>query len=109
MQLAKSVFSAGNTRLYTGAEEVTSVGKAAYLCDCDSGAVVYARQETKRLPIASMCKIMTLLLSFEAVESGNLSYEEMITVSANASGMGGSQVFLETGLSYSADAVCCLP
>lgn len=98
-----TLFSAGNTRLYTGAEEVTSVGKAAYLCDCDSGAVVYARQETKRLPIASMCKIMTLLLSFEAVESGNLSYEEMITVSANASGMGGSQVFLETGLSYSAD------
>lgn len=77
--------------------------KAAYLCDYESGTEVYAKDCTKRLPIASMCKIMTLLLSFEAVEKGELAYDEMITVSENASGMGGSQVFLETNLQYRAD------
>lgn len=76
--------------------------KAAYLCDYDSGTAVYAQNETERLPIASMCKIMTLLLSFEAADSGNLSYDEPITVSDNAAGMGGSQVFLQTNLQYPA-------
>ena len=63
-------------------------GKAAYLCDCETGTVVYAKNETERLPIASMCKIMTLLLSFEAVERGELSYEEGITVSEHAAAVG---------------------
>lgn len=85
------------------AEELAPNCKAAYLCDDATGTKVYSKDETKRLPIASMCKIMTLLLSFEAVESGNLSYGEKITVSENASGMGGSQVFLDTGLCYTAE------
>lgn len=87
-----------------GAEESLSANcKSAYLCDYDSGTVVYAQNETERLPIASMCKIMTLLLSFEAADGGALSYDEKITVSENASSMGGSQVFLQTGLEYSAE------
>lgn len=77
--------------------------KAAYLCDYESGTVVLCDNEEKRLPIASMCKIMTLLLSLEAVDRGELSFDEQITVSENASGMGGSQVFLDTGLSYKAE------
>ncbi len=77
--------------------------KAAYSCDFETGSVIYAMEETKRLPIASMCKIMTLLLSFEAVDSGDLTYGEMITISENAAGMGGSQVFLDAGLSYPAE------
>ncbi len=77
--------------------------KAAYLCDYESGSEVYAKNETTRLPIASMCKIMTLLLSFEAVDRGELNYDEMITVSENASDMGGSQIFLDANLSYRAD------
>lgn len=85
------------------AEELTPTGRSAYLCDYDSGTVVYQREETKRLPIASMCKIMTLLLSFEAIEDGALTLGEEIVVSSNASGMGGSQVFLQTGLRYSAE------
>ena len=47
------------------AEEITTECKAAYLADADSGTVVYAKNERERLPIASMCKIMTLLLSFK--------------------------------------------
>ncbi len=91
-----------SVRLTADAAEVANAGKAAYLCDFDTGTEVYAREAEKRLPIASMCKIMTLVLSFEAVESGALGYDEMVTVSGNASGMGGSQVFLDTGLSYPA-------
>lgn len=77
--------------------------KAAYLCDFESGTAVLSQNEEKRLPIASMCKIMTLLLSLESVERGELGFDELITVSENASGMGGSQVFLDTGLSYRAE------
>lgn len=79
--------------------------KAAYSCDYETGTVIYAKDEEKRFPIASMCKIMTLLLSFEAVDDGALAYDEMITVSENAAGMGGSQVFLAAGLSYPAEAL----
>lgn len=74
--------------------------KAVYLCDANSGTVVTSHNETKRLPIASMCKIMTLLLAFESVDNGEISLNEEVTVSANASGMGGSQVFLEENGKY---------
>ncbi|MGN0822839.1 MAG: D-alanyl-D-alanine carboxypeptidase family protein, partial [Candidatus Gallimonas sp.] len=77
--------------------------KSAYLCDFDTGTVVYRQNETERLPIASMCKIMTLLLSFEAVDDGALSYDEQIVISDRAAGMGGSQVFLDANLAYSAE------
>ena len=97
--LAASMIAAAPVRV--SAE--TATGKAAYLCDYESGTAVYQREEKKHLPIASMCKIMTLILSFEAVENGTLAYDEEITVSANAAGMGGSQVFLQTGLSYTAE------
>ena len=81
-------------------QQLISGCKAAYLCDWRSGEVVFAKDAEKHLPIASMCKIMTLLLCFEEFDRG-LSPDEQICVSENASGMGGSQVFLETGGTYS--------
>lgn len=75
--------------------------KSAYLCDGESGKVVLEQNAEEKYPIASMCKIMTLLLSFEAVDRGAVGYGDMVTVSDNAAGMGGSQVFLEAGQSYS--------
>ena len=82
--------------------ELVSGCKAAYLCEWRSGSAVYSKDETKHLPIASMCKIMTLVLCFDEIEKGNLSVEEDISVSETASGMGGSQVFLESGGVYPA-------
>ena len=76
--------------------------KAAYLCDQYSGDAAYERNAEARLPIASMCKIMTLLLCFEAEESGAFGFEDKICVSERASSMGGSQVFLEAGGEYAA-------
>ena len=78
-------------------------GKAAYLCDYESGTTVYACNERKRLPIASMTKIMILDLVFEAVDEGRLSLDENVTVSKTASGMGGSQVFLQADKEYKAE------
>ncbi len=74
--------------------------KAAYLMDFNSGECIYNLNETGHMPIASVCKVMTLTLCFEAIADGKLSLDEMITVSENAAGMGGSQVFLDSGLEY---------
>ena len=82
--------------------ELVSECKSAYLCDWRSGTAVYGKEELKHLPIASMCKIMTLVLCFDEIENGRLAADEAITVSEKASGMGGSQVFLETGGVYPA-------
>ena len=82
------------------ADEIEHKCKSEILLDADSGTIVYSYNEKERLPIASMCKIMTLLLCFEEKDSGNISFDEKITVSAEAAGMGGSQVFLEANADY---------
>ena len=77
--------------------------KSAYLCDYNSGECVYKYNEKARLPIASVCKVMTLTLCLDAVNDGRLSTDDTVTVSERAAGMGGSQVFLQSGLTYSVD------
>lgn len=74
--------------------------KAAYMMDWASGTEIYSSNAAERLPIASMCKIMTLILCFDAIDAGNLSLDEQITVSEHAASMGGSQVFLEANAQY---------
>lgn len=75
--------------------------KSAYVMDFGGTTKIYANNELQRLPIASMCKIMTLLLSFEAIDNGVLSMDEEISVSERAASMGGSQVFLQANAQYS--------
>lgn len=83
------------------AEEIFDVkSKSAILLDFDSQTTIYANNERERLPIASMCKIMTLLLCFEAIDNGEICFQDEIVVSDTAAGMGGSQVFLEANASY---------
>ena len=81
--------------------ELSDGCKSAYLCDFASGECVYKRNENARMPIASVCKVMTLTLCFEAIERGEISADEYGRVSAQASGMGGSQVFLGEVREYS--------
>ena len=88
------------SKAFADGEGIISNSKAAYLIDTDSNSVVYSKNETQRLPIASMCKIMTLLLIFEQVDNGDINLDESICVSENAAGMGGSQVFLERNNNY---------
>ena len=75
--------------------------KSACLMDARSGEVVFECNAKEHLPIASVCKVMTLTLCFDAVAEGRLGLDDTVTVSERAAGMGGSQVFLQGGLSYS--------
>ena len=77
--------------------------KSAVVVDYGSGDVLLEKNPDKRLPIASMVKLMTVLLTMESIDSGNLSLDQMVTVSKNAAGMGGSQVFLDAGSDYSVE------
>ena len=88
------------TSVYASQNDKVFASKAIYLLDVNSGTVISAKNENQRLPIASMVKIMLLLLSYENIECGNMTLNEDIIISKNASGMGGSQVFLEEGGSY---------
>ena len=76
--------------------------RGAYLCDYATGTVIYTKNENERLPIASMSKIMTCLLVLEAVDQDKLKLDEMITISEESAGMGGSQVFLDAGSKHKA-------
>lgn len=79
-----------------------SLSRQALLMNED-GEVLYQHNSTEKQPIASMTKIMTLLCVYDAIDSGKISLNDTVTCSANASGMGGSQVFLETGGQYTVD------
>lgn len=70
---------------------------SAIIIEASTGTVIYNKNEHEKLAPASMTKMMGLLLIMEQIDKGNLKWDEMITASANASAMGGSQIFLETG------------
>ena len=90
--------------------ELTLTSHAALLMEKTTGQILYAQNEHEALPPASVTKIMTVLLTMEAIDSGRIALDDMVTVSAYAAGMGGSQVFLAEGEQMSVDdllkAVC---
>lgn len=69
----------------------------AVLTEMSSGKVLYEKNADDRVSIASVTKVMTVLLAMEAIERGELKYEDMITASEYAASMGGSQIYLEAG------------
>ncbi|RHP00786.1 D-alanyl-D-alanine carboxypeptidase [Firmicutes bacterium AF36-3BH] len=71
--------------------------KSAILMEKSTGNILYESNPDERLPIASVTKVMTMLLIMEAVDSGKISLDDMVTVSENAMSYGGSTMFLETG------------
>ncbi|MDO5410759.1 MAG: D-alanyl-D-alanine carboxypeptidase family protein [Lachnospiraceae bacterium] len=71
--------------------------KAAILMEASTGNVIYEKNADERRSPASITKIMTLILIFDALEQGEITMEEMVTTSAHAKSMGGSQVYLEEG------------
>ena len=68
---------------------------AAILIDQDTGTVLYEHNSHDKLRPASVTKVMTILLIMEAIDSGQLKYTDKISCSANASNMGGSQIWLD--------------
>lgn len=71
--------------------------KAAVLIDGNSGRVLYAQNEKKHLPPASVTKVMTLLLILEGCESGKISLDDEVVISERSANMGGSQMYMEMG------------
>ena len=70
---------------------------SALLMDFSSGQVLYEKNPHEKKPMASVTKIMTLLLTMEEIESGRLSYDDVVTGSAHAKSYGGSTIFLDEG------------
>lgn len=81
----------------TTSPALTLTSSSALLMDADTGTVLYEQNADEQRPLASVTKIMTLLLIFQALDSGQIHLEDTVTVSAQAAGMGGSQVYLEEG------------
>ena len=79
------------------AVELPITSRAALLMERSTGQVLFAQNEHEQLEPASVTKIMTLLLTMEAIDSGTIGYDDVVTVSAAAAGMGGSQVYLAEG------------
>ncbi len=77
--------------------------KAAVLIDGNSGRVLYAQNEKKHLPPASVTKVMTLLLILEGCESGKISLDDEVVISERAADMGGSQMYMEMGETHSVE------
>lgn len=91
-----------------GALEVSA--PSAVLMEKETGTVLYEKDAHAKLEPASVTKVMTLLLTMEAIDAGQLSYDTVITASAHACSMGGSQIWLEENEQMTVDdmlkAVC---
>lgn len=95
------VFNPANPKDIVYAESAAAQSpKAKYLMDYTTGQVLLEENADARLPVASVVKLMTILLTLENIDLEKISLEDTIIVSQNASGMGGSQVFLENGGNY---------
>ena len=82
---------------------------AQVLMEPKSGKIIYANNENERLLPASVTKVMTLLLIMEQIDSGKMSYQDTVTCSANASKMGGSQIWFKEGETLTIDeALKCI-
>lgn len=78
---------------------------SAILMEVSTGAVLYEKNPDEIRSPASITKIMTLLLTFEAIEKGKIKLEDEVVTSAYAKSMGGSQVFLEEGEKQTVDTM----
>lgn len=81
-------------------EDFASNGKSAILVDNLSGKVLYEKNADEKLAPASMTKLASMLMVMEAIDNGNLKFEDKVTISEEAANMGGSQVFLQAGEVY---------
>lgn len=77
--------------------DLASNAKSAIIIEPTTGKIIFEKNSNERLEPASMTKIMTLLLTFEAIDNGRVSLDDTVNISKRAEDMGGSQMFLEAG------------
>lgn len=88
-----------------GADSLGITAPSAILMEASTGTVVLEKNAHEKLPPASVTKIMTLLLIFDAISQGKIQLDDTVTTSEYAASMGGSQVFLEAGETQSVDTM----
>ena len=81
--------------LATSAQAVEVAAPSALLMEKETGTVLFSKDEHAKLEPASVTKVMTILLTMEAIDGGQLHYDDMVTASAHACSMGGSQIWLK--------------
>ena len=88
-------------RIAMAENDVDISSKSGILMDYASGEILFEKNAETHLPIASMVKMMTILIALEEYDEGNVTLDTMISTTENASGMGGSQVFIDPYVEYS--------
>lgn len=91
--------------VYAQAQPPDIGSQSAILVEASTGDVIYEKNARERRSPASITKIMTLLLIFDALDEGKITLDEMVTTSEHARSMGGSQVFLEEGEKQSVETL----
>ena len=104
MSMDEVVVMEEETAADTGSEVELSA-ETAILMEAETGTVLFEQDADKELPPASVTKVMTLLLIFDALKEGKISLDEEVTTSEYAASMGGSQVFLEVGEKQTVDTL----
>lgn len=98
--LAIGVMLPSNITVYASEQPISKSCRAYVLVDKDSGNIMTSKNETEQMPVASIVKLMTILITLEEIDAGNLNIDDNVSVSDNASGMGGSQIFLDANTEY---------
>lgn len=79
------------------AQELIPNSRSGILIEANSGKIIYEKDKNQEYSVASMTKMVAQIIILEEIEKGNIKWDDIVTVSSNASGMGGSQIYLETG------------
>lgn len=78
-------------------EELIPNGASGILIEAESGKIIFEKEKDKQVSVASMTKMVAQIVILEEIEKGHIKWDDIVTVSKNASGMGGSQIYLEEG------------
>ena len=79
------------------AEELIPNAKSGILIEANSGKILFEKEKDMEVSVASMTKMVAQIIILEEIENGNIHWDDVVTVSKNASDMGGSQIYLEQG------------
>lgn len=92
-----NTITASSTLKVDGEVEIASGAKSAILIEATTGKIIFEKNSHEKLAPASMTKIMSMLLIMENIDNGVIKWNDKVTISSNASKMGGSQILLEEG------------
>lgn len=101
--LNESDLDVSNEQVTLGSNDLDIKAKSAVLMDVGTKTVLYEQNGDEKLPPASITKIMTMLLSMEAIDRGQISLEDQVVVSDRAASMGGSQMYMESGETHTVE------